>query len=505
MKDPIKIYDARWEVDEFDDNEVKRLIEATLGYAKLIDVDTIIITRDARLGCGRVMEIAIETAVNAGFKVYACFDMLSTPISYFSAMQTTLKPDHRTGRHTRTMGLTVTASHNPQQYIGIKFTVPTVQAIGYDCGPLGGLKKVKEIYHSNFSLENKEGGELIIIDHPVKEYIQYSMNTAKVSSGSLHGLTVVLDTLNGSAGPELLKALTEAGVKVIPQRIVPNGYFPSGSPNPTSQNKMDKAIDIAKEYNADVIIGIDGDGDRMVFGDKQGMFNAGFVMIPILKTLLEAEPDTSTVKILYDAKVNPKALEKWGELNVEPVLFRNGHSQIKEYMNEINALAGHEESGHFYHKLDLSKISVTTENSLFTILLFLDAVKKDKYVLRELREMQDQVFTSGEFNYEFLSDKIRDSAMAALIDHFRSDEATITSKSNDGIDLEGTVIYKGVEITSGGVELSENWYSGNVRIATNEKGVVRSYISSHDTSSGEIIVATVRELLESKYDGKVID
>ncbi len=496
MKDPIKIYDARWEVDEFDDSEVKRLIEATLGYAQLLGVDTINITRDTRLGCARVMEIAIDTAIGAGFRVHACFDILSTPLSYFTAMQTTKK-------HPKSMGLTVTASHNPQQYIGIKFTVPTVHAIGYDCGPLGGLKKVKEIYHSDFILENKEGGELIIIDHPVEEYIQYSMRAAKVSKGSLQGLTVVLDTLNGSAGPELFKALTEAGVKVIPQRIVPNGYFPTGSPNPTSQHKMDKAIEIANEQNADVVMGIDGDGDRIVFGDKHGVFNAGFVMIPILKALLINE--TTISKVLYDPKVNPLALKSWGGLNVEPVLYRNGHSQIKDHMKAINAIAGAEESGHFYHKLDYNGISITGENTLLTILLFLDAVKKEKYVLGEIREMQDQLFTSGEFNYEFISDEIRDKAMAALVRYFKNDGASIITKSQDGIDLEGSVIYKGVEISADEVKLSENWYAGNIRVSTNEKGVVRSYVSSHDRMSGEKIVASLKAILENQFGGKVID
>jgi phosphomannomutase len=498
MKDPIKIYDARWEVHEFNDDEVKRLFEATLSYAQLLGIDTITITRDARLGCARVMEIAINTAVNAGFRVYACFDSFSTPLSYFTAMLTTLK-------HPNTMGLTVTASHNPQQYIGVKFTVPIVQAIGYNCGPLGGLKKVHEIYHSDFTLKDNEGGELIIITHPVEEYIKYTMDAAKVSTGSLHGLTVVLDTLNGSAGPELLKALTKAGVKVIPQRIVPNGYFPTGSPNPTSQNKMDKAIEMAKGNNADIVIGVDGDGDRIVFGDKRGLFNAGFVMIPILKTLLTAEPKSSTAKVLYDPKVNPLALKKWGELNVEPVLFRNGHSQIKGYMNKINALVGAEESGHFYHKLVLDKISVIGENSLLTILLFLDTVKKQQSILKELREMQDQVFTSGEFNYEFSSDEIRNNAMALLIEHFNDDDATITSESNDGIDLEGTVIYKGVQINSSGVTLTENWYSGYVRIATNEKGMVRSYFSSAGKEAGEKMVVTVRDILETQFNGIVKD
>ncbi len=137
MKDPIKIYDARWEVDEFNDDEVKRLFEATLGYAQLLGIDTINITRDARLGCARIMEIAINTAVEAGFRVHACFDSLSTSLSYFATMLTTLE-------HPNTLGLTITASHNPQQYIGVKFTVPTVRAIGFDCGPLDGLKKLKK-------------------------------------------------------------------------------------------------------------------------------------------------------------------------------------------------------------------------------------------------------------------------------------------------------------------------------------------------------------------------
>ena len=42
-------------------------------------------------------------------------------------------------------------------------------------------------------------------------------------------------------------------------------------------------------------------------------------------------------KVLYDPKVNPLALAEWGKLGVAPVLFRNGHSQIKDYMTQIGA------------------------------------------------------------------------------------------------------------------------------------------------------------------------
>jgi phosphomannomutase len=499
VKDPIKIYDARWEVSEFNDQEVQRLFEASLGYARIIGVDTLVLTRDTRLGCARVMETGIKVAVEAGFRVFACFDPISTPLSYFATMQTSVNFPH-------TMGLTVTASHNPKQYIGIKYTVPTVEAIGFDCGPLGGLKKVKELYHQeDFVLPKTGGGHLEMLQHPVNEYISYTFKLAGVEKGGLRGLSVILDTFNGSAGPELYHALTTAGVKVTPLRLVPNGDFPTGSPNPTSQNKMNTAIELAKQQDADLAIGIDGDGDRMVFGDQKGVFSAGFVMIPILNSILSASDSTIPSKVLYDPKVNPMALLKWAELNAEPVLFRNGHSQIKAFMKSTGALAGAEESGHFYHRLPYGDMVVSGENSLYTILLFLKSVHQNKSIISEIRTLQDGIFTSGEFNYEFEDDSIRDQAMEAVIAVFKNDQAQLTSHSENGDDLEGTVVYKGITLKSGKTSLSDEWYAAYIRTATNEKGVVRSYISSCNALVGQKLQERIAGLLADQFNGKEIE
>lgn len=498
VKNPIKVYDARWEVSEFDDQEVQRLFEASLGYARMIGVDTLVMTRDARLGCSRVMEIGIKVAVEAGFRVFACFDPISTPLSYFAITQTTIN-------FPATMGLTVTASHNPKQYIGIKYTVPTVEAIGYDCGLLGGLKKVKELYHQkDFVLGISYGGSLTILQNPVDDYINYTFQLARVKTEGLQGLSVILDTFNGSAGPELYRALVSAGVEVTPIRLVPNGEFPTGSPNPTSQNKMNRAIELAKQHNADLIIGIDGDGDRIVFGDQKGIFSAGFVMIPILKSIL-SENKSAIRRVLYDPKVNPMALLKWAELDAEPVLFRNGHSHIKAYMKQSGAIAGAEESGHFYHRLPYGKLEVSGENSLYTILLFLKSVHQNKAIIREIRALQDEIYTSGEFNFEFLDETIRDQAMNDVISFFENDNARITTFSENGDDLDGTVVYKGVELQAGKMILTDNWYAAYVRTATNEKGVVRSYISSCTIEVGLRIKGKIDKLLKEKFEGKEIE
>jgi phosphomannomutase len=503
--DPIKVYDARWEVDDFDDREVTRLFEATLAYGRLLGVDTVTLTRDARLGCPRLLEIGANTAVRMGFRVIACTDPLSTPQGYFLALRTSV-------RHPKTMGLVITASHNPAQYIGIKFTVPTVQAIGLDCGPLGGLTKVREIYHSDEIFPVVEGGQLYLAANPTAEYVDYSLDAAGVEAGELEGLNVVLDAFHGSAGPELWRALTKAGVRVVPLRLVPNGEFPTGSPNPTSQGKMDRAIELAAGHESQVtshrdpiVLGVDGDGDRVVFGDRHGILSAGFVMVPILRTLLDDGKLAAGTKVLYDPKVNPLALAEWGRLGVEPVLFRNGHSQIKDYMNQIGALAGAEESGHYYHELQYEHLKISGENSALTILLFLKSVKRNPDLMQQLWKLQDQVFTTGEFNYQFADDTVRDQALAAAIAQFKADGATIQTATADGIDLEGTVVNRGAELHPGSVALADRWYSGYFRAATNEKGVVRSYLSTGDAPFGRELERRTRDLLENQFAGQVID
>ena len=498
MRDPIKVYDARWEVDDFDDSAVERLFEATLAYGRLLGVDTVTLTRDARLGCPRVLEIGINTAVRLGFRVIACCDAISTPQGYFVALRTTAK-------HPKTMGLAITASHNPAHYIGIKFTVPVVQAIGLDCGPLGGLAKVREIFHSDAKFPQQRGGELYLLNHPTREYVEHSLNAAGVKRGELAGLTVVLDAFHGSAGTEIWHGLEAAGACALPRRLVPNGNFPTGSPNPTSQGKMDDAVALAERENADVVLGVDGDGDRIVFGDRRGILTAGFAMAPIIRALVDSGAIRRGAKVLYDAKVNPLALAQWGKLGVEPILFRNGHSQIKDYMLRIGAPAGAEESGHYYHELHYESLTIAGENSILTILLFLKALKRSPNLMDELWQLQDQVFTTGEFNYQFADDRVRDRALEAAIGSFASDDAAVQSATSDGIDLEGTVVNRGVALGAGSVALDDRWYSGYFRVATNEKGVVRSYLSTGDATFGRELEARTRNLLENEFGGRVID
>lgn len=497
QKDPIKAYDARWEMDEFSDDAVRRLFEAALTYGRDLGADTVTLARDGRLGAAHVMELAAEAATRMGFRLFVCPDPISTPQSYFATLSVS-------GEHPSTMGLMITASHNPQQYVGVKFTVPVVRAIGLDCGPLGGLTRIRQLYHSSQKFPGRSGGRRHKLDVG-REYADFSMAQAGIGPQDLSGLSVVLDAFNGSAGPELLAALERAGVRVEPLRLIPDGRFPNGLPNPTSRGKMACAVELAGRRDCSVVIGVDGDGDRIVFGDRRGILNAGFAAIPVLRACGRDNQSGQSRLVLYDPKVNPPALLEWRKLDIQPVLFRNGHSQIKDHMQRVGALAAAEESGHYYHRITMGDLTVSCENSLMTILLFLGAFKNQPTLLDDLWRLQEQVATTGEFNYRFDGNEIRDRALGAVVDCLADDGAAVVTHSSDRIDLEGTLLSKGVVLNDDAVTLTPGWYRGYLRVATTENGVLRSYFSADKEQDATRLEKQTRHILENQFGGTAVD
>jgi len=485
--DPIKVYDARWETNDFTAQEVQRFIEAVLIYGRQLEVDTITLSRDARSGSSFVMEMTLELALQSGFTVFLCTNPISTTQSYFLTAWISKSRPH-------TMGLTITASHNPASYTGLKVTVPIVQAIGLNCGPLGGFSRVRDILYSSHRLSSKAGGKLSVVDL-TDEYIEYCLMDSGIAQNGLSGLRVVLDAMNGSAGPEIFAALQRCGVEVEVLRLIPDGTFPTGAPNPTSKGKMNKAIALAKTWDGALIIGTDGDGDRLVFGDSRGILNAGFASLPVLHSLIGNLRIGKKHPVLYDPKVNPLALQEWAKLDIEPVLFRNGHSQIKQFMSQIKAAAAIEESGHYYHQMTLDNLTIYCENSILTILLLLKTLKERPAILEKLWNLQDQVYCTGELNYQLTNDEMRDRAMTELVEWFKSDKAQLISQTADGIDLQGTVVRKGMIFDRAQIALSSNWYTGYLRIATNEKAVLRCYLSAGRAEVGRRLKMTVERIL----------
>jgi hypothetical protein len=174
-------------------------------------------------------------------------------------------------------------------------------------------------------------------------------------------------------------------------------------------------------------------------------------------------------------------------------------------MTRTHALAAAEESGHYYHRIQLNDLVISGENSILTILLLAKALQANRSLMDRLWDLQNQIVTTGEFNYQFSDDATRDQALQTVIEHFKKDKAIITTHTPDGIDLEGTCVNKGVDLKPGAVKLDAGWYSGYFRVATNEKGVVRGYLTAGESTTGKAVEDAARSILGQKFGGKVVE
>jgi hypothetical protein len=95
--------------------------------------------------------------------------------------------------------------------------------------------------------------------------------------------------------------------------------------------------------------------------------------------------------------------------------------------------------------------------------------------------------------------------MAEVIRRFAEGGAATTTATPDGVELQGTVVRQGVFVERESIRLSPDWYSGYLRVATNEKHVVRSYFSAGDPNRLHDVEMETRRVLERQFDGRVID
>jgi hypothetical protein len=211
------------------------------------------------------------------------------------------------------------------------------------------------------------------------------------------------------------------------------------------------------------------------------------------------------VPVLCGPKVSPLALAAWRRRGVVPLLFRNGHSQIKDRMARRAVPAGVEESGHFYHLLRREGVTAVLENSLLTLLLFARGWRDEPDLPCRLRALQGDSCTTGEFNYRFADDGRRDAALARVVDRFAARGASTRTTSDAGEDLGGTILSHQVDLEGGRVALGPGWFRGYLRVATNEAGVVRSYFTGANRALLAQIEAEARQILGAEHGGRVVD
>jgi phosphomannomutase len=315
-------YDIRGIVpDEFDPSEAYHIGRA---YAQHTGAKKVVVARDMRVSGEDITQQLLSGLTDGGIEVLF-IGMATTPLFYFAVHF--LKVDG---------GLSVTASHNPGRYNGVKMTRAEAVPIGGDSG----LKDIRDLVEKRQWGAVAHKGTVTQVDVK-KDYLDM------VTTGwDAKGLKIVVDAGNGMAGILLKDFFERVGGEVIPLYWEPDGNFPNHEANPLEEKNMKDLHMAVLEHGADLGIAFDGDADRVFFGTETGLTIPGDITTALISKKLLAERPGST--ILYDLRSSRATKEEIEKAGGKAAMSKVGHSNIKKQMREHNALFAGELSGHFY-------------------------------------------------------------------------------------------------------------------------------------------------------------
>ncbi len=282
---------------------------------------SISVGRDCRETSDLYSEKVIQGLRAAGCDIVD-IGVCSTPVSYFSI------------RHLPTEGsVMVTASHNPPEYNGFKI------CSGHDSVYGEQIQQILRIIEKQ-QFETGQG-ELKTYDI-LTPYMEYIVNNIDIKVP----LKVGIDAGNGTAGVTAVPIIERLGCEVSCLYCDMDGRFPNHEADPTVAANMADLIAMVKAQSLDVGIGFDGDGDRLGVVDEKGTLIFGDqLMIIFAREILTRKPGATFISEVKCSKTMYDDIEKHGG---RAIMWKTGHSMIKQKMKEVQAELAGEMSGHLF-------------------------------------------------------------------------------------------------------------------------------------------------------------
>ncbi|MDE2854910.1 MAG: phosphomannomutase/phosphoglucomutase [Chloroflexota bacterium] len=278
---------------------------------------------DNRLTSGPLKAAVIEGLASTGLPVTDIGEVLTPTVYFASASYDGVGA-----------GVMITGSHLDTRYNGIKMAYGKLALADEQIQDL-----LKIIDDRVFGVGQPEVAEDFGMIQRHMATIQNKVTMAK-------RMKVVLDAGNGLSGAYLPPVLTALGLDVECLYCEPDGTFPNHLPNPEDPEMTRDLEAKVLELGADLGLAFDGDSDRCGFIDNQGHHIAADRLLALLAhDLLSRYPNTPIVFDVKASQALPDEITKYGG---QPVMWKSGHSLMKQKMNEIGSLLGGEVSGHLF-------------------------------------------------------------------------------------------------------------------------------------------------------------
>ncbi|MEC7936128.1 MAG: phosphomannomutase/phosphoglucomutase [Candidatus Neomarinimicrobiota bacterium] len=313
-------YDIRGKVvDDFPPQVVNQLGKGFGTFVKRSSFQEIALSGDIRLTTPKLMEEFKNGVLSTGVDVIN-LGILPTPANYYSMFKLEVGG-----------AVQITGSHNPPEFNGFKMSLDRKAVYGKDIQTLR-----KYIDNNDFDIGN--GNEIKYdIKSDYKSMIIDKINIERT-------MKVVMDCGNAAGAINAPDIFRNLNIDLTELYCDPDGTFPNHHPDPTVKENLKDLIDIMKSGNHDIGIAFDGDADRVGVVDETG----DIIWADQLMALFLPEVIQNNDEILFDVKCSQALEDMIIRYGGKPVMWKTGHSLIKQKMNELGCKLGGEMSGHIF-------------------------------------------------------------------------------------------------------------------------------------------------------------
>ena len=381
--DQIKFGTDGWRAiigDTYTVTNVARIATGTaLWVKKQSNEPSIIIGYDCRFNGKLFMETAIKVYLHHGIKVYYADGFVSTPMISMGAR------DYKT-----TIGIVLTASHNPPSYGGYKLK-------SHFGGPLlsDKIQEVEDLIPDTIETSVLETDLQLAID--TKQLIEVDIESEYIAAVKKNfdlkaikesGLILAYDAMYG-AGQGVMK-------KLFPEiHLLHCDYNPSfkgQAPEPIAKNLKELEKFIKTEGNIDVSLATDGDADRIGLYDKNGNFvDSHHIILLLIHYLVKYKGLSGKVFTAFSS--SPKIGKMCKHYNLDHQTVKIGFKHIAGHMIKEDVLIGGEESGGI-----AVKGHIPERDGLWMGMIVWEFMAKSG---KSLQSLIDEVYEIvGEFKYE---------------------------------------------------------------------------------------------------------
>ena len=389
----IKFGTSGWRdiiAEDFTYPNVRIVTQSIANYLKKekLDGKHIIVGYDTRFMSEDFAKCASEILAGNGFQVHYSIEDVPTPTIAYEII-----------RSKAAGGINITASHNPYQYSGLKFSpswggpaLPeTTKAIEDGCLEIE--KNLSSIKKIDFNV-GIEKGLIKIIDFK-NEYFKRIYELIDINIIKKSGLKIAVDVMHGAGRGYLDKILVDNNIPTVVLNADRDPYFGGHHPEP-SVDCLTNAIELVKSGQCDMAIATDGDADRFGIIDKDGSYISPNELIAVLLYHLVKNRGYKGIaarSVMTSSFIDAVAEKYDIELRETPVGFK----YIGDILVKENLVIGGEESGGL-----TIKNHVPEKDGVLACLLAVEMVavfgKSIREIIKELEKEVGEFFT-GRDNY----------------------------------------------------------------------------------------------------------